>query len=68
MNKKLILVLAIAMVLVSGAFLNSHAESATGPHFTVPSCWSFACGIASPHVASNTVSSVAPAQMGAVGY
>jgi len=40
MNKKLILGLALAVVLVSGAFVGAQADCALGcPHISLPSCW-----------------------------
>ncbi|MDR3553634.1 MAG: hypothetical protein P4L55_02650 [Syntrophobacteraceae bacterium] len=69
MNRKLILVLAMAMLLVGGAFVNGHAQNVNGPYFTKPACWSFACGIATPHAAVKGLMPLeTPAQMGAVGY
>jgi hypothetical protein len=68
MNRKLILVLAMAMVLVGGAFVNGHAQNVNGPYFTTPACWSFACGIATPHAAVKGPALVTPTPMGAVGY
>ena len=59
MIRKLTFVLAMALVLVSGAFVNSHAANLSGP----PACWSFACGLPGLHTASAT-----PAQMGTAGY
>ncbi|MFZ0928998.1 MAG: hypothetical protein WAN11_10380 [Syntrophobacteraceae bacterium] len=42
MSKKLILSLALAMVLVSGALLSAQAECGSGclPHISLPSCMS----------------------------
>ena len=69
MSKKLILTLAMALVLVSGAFMNSHAANLGGPYFRTPACWSFACGLSGPHSANSIASATqAPSQMGAVGY
>ncbi len=70
MSKKIIVVLAMAMVLFGGAFVNAHAESLAGPHFAVPACWSFACGLAGHTVANVKTSAplVTPPAMGSVGY
>ncbi len=66
MSKKLIFALAFAMMLVSGAFMNTHAANLSGPYFSQPSCWSFACGL---NNANERVSGpVAPVHMGAVGF
>jgi hypothetical protein len=62
---KLLFALAFAIVLVSGAFMNVHAANSTGPYFSQPACWSFACGI------NNTQAKQllhTPVQMGAVGF
>ncbi|MGC9195432.1 MAG: hypothetical protein ACP5IL_08265 [Syntrophobacteraceae bacterium] len=70
MSKKIIVVLAMAMVLFGGAFVNASAENVAGPHFAVPACWSFACGLAgraAPNV-NASVPLVTPSTMGAVGY
>ena len=68
MSKKLIFALAFAMVLVSGAFMNAHAATLSGPYFSQPTCWSFACGLNSPHANVPVSTAVAPTHMGAVGY
>jgi hypothetical protein len=70
MSKKIIVVLAMAMVLFGGAFVNANAQNVAGPHFAVPACWSFACGLAGRAASNVKVSPplVAPSSMGAVGY
>ena len=42
MSKKLILGLALAVVLVSGAFVGAQADCGCLPHFSMPSC--LTCG------------------------
>ncbi len=44
MSKTLIIGLALAVVLVGGAFFSAQAECGFGclPHITLPSCWSCA--------------------------
>jgi len=39
MNKKLILGLALAVVLVSGAFISAQADCGCLPHISMPSCF-----------------------------
>ncbi|MCL5405950.1 MAG: hypothetical protein M1398_04395 [Deltaproteobacteria bacterium] len=68
MSKKLIFALAFAMVLVSGAFMNAHAATLSGPYFSQPACWSFACGLAGVHAIAQAPAPVVPVHMGAVGY
>ncbi len=63
MNRKLMLGLAMALVLVSGAFVSGHAQTLSGP----PACWSFACGIPAFH-AKNVNAPATPAVFGSVGY
>ena len=67
MNRKFILGLALALVLVSGAFMNSNAANLNGPYFAKPACWSFACGLPGSHGA-NAAAPVSTPQLGAVGY
>ena len=59
MMRKLTFILAMALVLVSGAFVSSHAANLSGP----PACWSFACGLPGVHSSLAT-----PTQMGTAGY
>ena len=61
MNRKWILGLAMALVLVSGAFVSVHAETLSGP----PACWSFACGLPGLHAQN---AHATPAVFGSVGY
>ncbi len=44
MNKKLVVGLALALVLVSGSMFGARADCGCLPHFTLPSC--FSCGAA----------------------
>jgi hypothetical protein len=62
---KLLFALAFAIVLVSGAFMNVHAANLSGPYFSQPACWSFACGINNAQLDAQLHT---PVQMGAVGY
>ncbi len=47
MNKKLVLGLALAVVLVSGAFFGARADCGCVPHISVPTCCS--CGASADH-------------------
>ena len=64
MSKKLIFAFALSMMLASGAFVNAGAANLSGPYFSKPACWSFACGLNTAHPAAQ----VTPSQMGSVGF
>jgi hypothetical protein len=81
MNKKLILGLALALVLVGGSFMSAHAECAFGclPHISLslPTCFSCARNVARdrdmdrPEATCQGAYNFGPATpepMGAVGY